>query len=114
MCGSACGHPTPVVPRRFDRGRGPGPGGRRASGDRCHSAEAATVDRATRECAGIPGGDRAGQGHHRRRGAITVDEAFDRLRRHARRHRTSVHEVAGAVVDGHLHMTPAPPGQAPR
>ena len=47
-------------------------------------------------------------------GAVTVDEAFDRLRRHARRHRTSVQEVAAAVVEGHLHLTPASPPQAPR
>ncbi|WP_374710702.1 ANTAR domain-containing protein [Rhodococcus sp. USK10] len=46
-------------------------------------------------------------------GAVTVDEAFDRLRRHARRHRTSVHEVAAAVVEGHLHLTPASPPRAP-
>lgn len=46
-------------------------------------------------------------------GAVTVDEAFDRLRRHARRHRTSVQEVAAAVVEGHLHLTPASPPRAP-
>ena len=35
-------------------------------------------------------------------GALTVDQAFDRLRRYARRNRTSVHSVAQAVVAGHL------------
>jgi len=44
---------------------------------------------------------------------LTVDEAFDRLRRHARRHRTSVHEVAQAVIGGHLHLTPAPSHRVP-
>ncbi|MBC2637417.1 MULTISPECIES: ANTAR domain-containing protein [unclassified Rhodococcus (in: high G+C Gram-positive bacteria)] len=46
-------------------------------------------------------------------GNLTVDETFDRLRRHARRHRTSVHDVAQAVIDGHLHLTRAPSHRVP-
>ena len=35
---------------------------------------------------------------------ITLDQAFERLRSHARRHRTSVRKVAEAVVDGELRL----------
>ena len=35
---------------------------------------------------------------------IDVDEAFLLLRRNARDHGTRIHEVARAVIDGHLHL----------
>jgi len=40
---------------------------------------------------------------------IDVDGAFQLLRKHARNHGSRIHDVARAVIDGHLHLPDAPP-----